>query len=702
MDTKNLLIEILLEELPALSFLKELPNIGCKWRELAQKYGFETLPQIFFTPRRIVIVDENFPLKSSQKLEEYFGPPIALAYVDCDVSKGLSKAGESFCSKCQITPNELKSITKDGKEVLYYSRIKEGIYSKEVLAKLTQEFIASLHFGKNMRWGNVQESFIRPIRNICILFANEHIPIFAYGIHGKAATKLHRDRGFEWVEITSLSQYLQTLQDGCVILSQDTRKEKILADIKNIEREKNIQVELDIELLEEVVAITEYPRALYGEFEEKFLELPQEVIITSMKGNQRYFATFKNDKLHCGFVLVSNSSIDETKTIVLGNQRVLKARLSDAMFFYQNDLNRGFEPEKLSEVGFVEGLGNMRDKIEREKKIALFLAQKHADRLCENIGIDIGAIKVLLEETFEIAKADLLSEMVGEFPELQGLMGYYYAKLHNRDKNICTAIKEQYFPDGEDSMLPSNVFSGIVAMAGKLDSIFALFASGKIPTGSKDPFALRRASSGIIKIVLDKKFDFSLDMDIAKLFEIGEYGKFLKDSSSVLSTQIVQNIQSFFIERLNGILKKMNPSILASVLASKEYNLVSIAAKTMALNEFFERYDKETFISTFKRVANITKDMQNSENNIAIDESILKLPQEIVLFKAYQAISNKKFISIAEEIQELFSLKAPLDDFFDHVMVNDTDEKIRQNRKNLIFGIYQRFLSVGDIKEIAF
>lgn len=701
MDTKNLLVEILLEELPARPFLKEFSNIEYKWHEAAHKYNLKSSPQVFFTPRRIVIFDKTFPLKSSQRLEEYFGPPIALAYFDYDTSKTLSKAGESFCLKCQIMPSELKSIIKDGKEVLYYSRIKEGTDSKEILAKLIKDFIISLQFGKSMRWGNLQESFIRPIRNICILLENKHIPIFAYGIQGKATTKVHRDKGFLWMKISNVSQYFQTLQDGCVILSQDLRKEKILLDIANIEKEKNVQVEVDPKLLEEVVAITEYPRALYGEFEEKFLELPQEVIITSMKGNQRYFATFKNDRLHYGFILVSNSSTDDTRAIILGNQRVLKARLSDAMFFYQNDLNRGFESEKLSEVGFVEGLGSMKNKTDRERKIALFLVQKYQDDICNELGADIVSIKTLLEETFEIAKADLMSEMVGEFPELQGLMGYYYAKLQNRDKSVCNAIKEQYFPDGEDSLLPSSLFSSIVAMAGKLDSIFALFASGKLPTGSKDPFALRRSSSGIIKIILDKKFDFDLDKDIAKLFKIGEYELLLKDSS-VVGTQIVQNIQNFFVERLDGFLVGINPSILSSVLASKEYDICSIIAKVIALNDFFEHSDKEAFISTFKRVANITKDMQNDTIDIAIDKNILKLPQEIALFEAYEAILNKKFISITEAIRELFSLKFPLDNFFDKVMVNDNDEKIRQNRKSLIFGIYQQFLNVGDIKEIAF
>lgn len=684
MNTKDLLVEILVEELPAIPFLKEFPNIELKWQQIVQKYNLNSKPSLFYTPRRIVIIDESFPEMSEQTKEEFFGPPIAIAYEGGDKNKSLSKAGEGFCKKCQIKPEEVQVISKDGKELLYHSKQIKGVAAQDVLANIVKEFIASLNFGKSMRWGSLSESFIRPIRNICILFGAEHIPISAYGMSGRAATKIHTDISFEWMQITSIAQYLQVLKDGYVILSAQERREKILQEISQIQKEKNIQVEIDEDLLSEVVAITEYPKALYGEFEKTFLELPKEVIITSMKENQRYFATFSNQTLHNGFIVVSNATASKSEKIVLGNQKVLKARLSDAMFFYHNDLKNGLDSSRLQEVAFVNELGSIADKVEREKKIGLFLAQKYQNSL------NLKNANAMVEEAICIAKADLLTEMVYEFPELQGLMGYYYAQAEGRDTHISLAIKEQYLPNGEDSALPSNIFSSIVALANKLDTIFALFSVGKLPTGSKDPFALRRASSGVIKIILDKNLPFDLHNDIVELFSVGDY----KTSDD----KITATIEDFFIERLEAIIA-VNPSILRSVLSTSERDICSIVAKSKALHSFFEKSDKEAFISTFKRVANITKEMKDISS---IDEELLKIPEEIKLYECYYSITHQSFNNIDEKIEALFSLKKPLDDFFENVLVNDSDEKKRENRKNLIFSIYQKFLEVGDIKEIAF
>lgn len=684
MNTKDLLVEILVEELPAIPFLKEFPNIEIKWQQVVQKYNLNSKPSLFFTPRRIVIIDESFPTMTEQTKEEFFGPPMAIAYEGGDKNKSLSKAGEGFCKKCQITPEEVQIISKDGKDILYYSKQIKGVVAQDVLANIVKEFISSLNFGKSMRWGSLTESFIRPIRNICILFGSEHIPISAYGINGRSATKIHTDISFEWVQVASISQYLQILKDGYVILSAQDRREKILQEILQIQKEKNIQVEIDEDLLSEIIAITEYPKALYGEFEEKFLELPKEVIITSMKENQRYFATFSNQALHNSFIVVSNATASKSEKIILGNQKVLKARLSDAMFFYCNDLKNGLDPSRLQEVAFVNELGSIADKVEREKKIGLFLTQKYHNSL------NLSNANAMIEEAISIAKADLLTEMVYEFPELQGLMGYYYSQAEGRDTHVSLAIKEQYLPDGEDSALPSNIFSSIVALANKLDTVFALFSVGKLPTGSKDPFALRRASSGVIKIILDKKLPFDLHTDIADLFSAGHY--------KIFDDKMTATIEAFFIERLESIIA-VNPSILRSVLSTSERDICSIVAKSKALHSFFEKSDKEAFVSTFKRVANITKDMKDISS---IDESLLKIPEEIKLYRCYHSITHESFHSINEKIEALFSLKKPLDDFFDNVLVNDSDEKKRENRKNLIFSIYQKFLEVGDIKEIAF
>ncbi|WP_180763093.1 glycine--tRNA ligase subunit beta [Helicobacter sp. 11S02596-1] len=689
MNTKDLLVEILVEELPALPFLKEFPHIGCKWQEALEKYHLSATPEVFYTPRRIVIFCPKFPLMTSDRNEEFFGPPLGVGYVDGDVKKGLSKAGEGFCKKAQASKEDLCVITKDGKEILYFSRKIAGVGVGSVLPAIISDFLDSLNFGKSMRWGSLQKSFIRPIRNICILFGDETIAMNAFGFEAKKATKIHPDKGFLWQEVRSIKEYFDVLKNGCVILSQAERKAKILQELHAFSQEKNISVQIDNALLEEIVAITEYPRALFGEFDAKFLTLPPEVIITSMKENQRYFAIKKDEKLYNGFIVVSNSTALDVGKIIAGNQKVLKARLSDAMFFYQNDLQRGLKPDGLGDVAFGFDLGSLKDKVAREKNIALFLVQKYQAFL----DMPSERAKNLIARALEISKADLLSEMVYEFPELQGLMGYYYAKAQGEDELVCQAIKEQYLPTGEDSALPSGIFSSIVALSNKLDSIFSLFSIGKIPTGSKDPFALRRACAGVLKIVLEYQIPFDLHSDIAELFATCSY----KPLDIAL-------IEDFFIERLEGIVG-LNASIYRSVLGSKERDVSKIVLKANALHTFFENSDKEAFISTFKRVANITKEIKNHKENTntsKINENLFKQPEEIALYKAYKGIEAKEFRSIDAEIAALFSLKTPLDVFFQNVLVNDNDSAIRENRKNLIFSIYQKFLQIGDVKEIAF
>lgn len=679
MNTTNLVIEILVEELPAGPLLKELPNMIKKWKEVIKKYNLNTSADIFYTPRRIVLIDNSFPISSEDRLEEFFGPPVEIAYIDGNKNKPLSKAGEGFCKKCGS--NEFSTIIKDNKEILYFSKNIKGIHSKDLLAKITEEFLGALNFGKAMRWGRVKESFIRPIKNICILLDKIHVPINLYGIEGKSATKIHRDISNEYIPIKSLSEYLDVLKKGHVILSQEERKEKILSDIQAIENSLMIKVEIDSELLDEIIAITEYPRGLYGDFDKEFLSLPKEVIITSMKENQRYFSTYKKCELNNGFIVVINSTAKNTQEIISGNQKVLRARLSDAMFFYQNDLRNSLQPQRLKEIAFVEGLGNMAEKIMREKTIGAYLLERYKNNF-RSINT-----KKMLEEALELAKADLLTEMVYEFPELQGLMGYYYSQEQGINIQISQAIKEQYLPTGEESELPSNDFCAIVSMSNKLDTLFGLFSINKIPTGSKDPFALRRATNGIIRIILDRGFEFNLESDLENIFKIGGYKHF-----------DLKLLRDFIIERFEGIIK-INPSILRSVLMAKEHDINKILLKALALNDFFQKSDKEAFISTFKRVANITKDMKSAGE---IKPDLFTTNEEKNLYMAYENLSQKKFKDIYEHIENLFMLKNPLDEFFDKVMVNDNDELKRENKKNLIYKIYCKFLQIGDIKEIAF
>lgn len=689
-----LLIEILTEELPALPLLKELPHIIQKWQSIAKKHNVSSTPTLYYTPRRLVLYEEGFLAHTPDSLIESYGPPLSIAYIDGDKTKGLSKAGESFYKKNNLPlEQELETRIKDNKEVLYYAITQKGVETSSLLESMVVEWLHSLQFGKSMFWGDVEQGFIRPVRNILILLGEQSICVNAFNRHfGKQAqTFVHRDVSFEPFKITSIEQYFDTLQKNFVILSQDKRKELILSQIAELESAHKIQVEIDTDLLNEIVAITEYPQAAYGSFDSSFLALPSEVIITSMKENQRYFATYKDSVLHNGFVLVSNSTAKDLSPIVQGNQKVLKARLADAMFFYENDLKKGFTPELLEQIVFVENLGSLLDKSKRESALANALLESFAPAL-DSIDMPKDEARQILTQATKYAKADLLTEMVYEFTELQGVMGYYYAKNFCFHPLVALAIKEQYLPTGEDSALPSHILSAILALSIKLDNIFALFSIDKIPSGSKDPFALRRAANGVIKIINHYDLDFDLLSDMPRLYQAGGY-----------KISDMKRIEQFFIERLEGALK-INPSIIRSVLKARVnnkrvLNLKNIIRNAKALNAFFEKSDKQALVSLFRRVANILSDEIKPTH---IDESLLKLPQEIALFQALKSLKSQALTAdVDSQITALFSLKEPLEAFFNSVLVNDENNAIKTNRQMLVFSVHSEFLRIGDMREIT-
>ncbi|NPA55672.1 MAG: glycine--tRNA ligase subunit beta, partial [Epsilonproteobacteria bacterium] len=376
---------------------------------------------------------------------------------------------------------------------------------------------------------------------------------------------------------------------------------------------------------------------------------------------------YKDNKLTNNFVVVSNALTDDYSAVINGNERVLRARLSDALFFWENDLKNGLDIEGLKNITYMDKLGSVYDKVKREEKIANILA----DILKED--------KTLVNKAINLAKADLLTEMVFEFTELQGIMGYYYALKAGEDEKVALAIKEQY----QNSV--SNKLSAIINIANKLDTIMSLFSIGKLPKGNKDPFALRRAAIGIINITLEH----NLDYDLKELIQA------IKDNYSEFNTN---SVIEFIFERLYQIYKDINPSVIKAVLASGDTNLLSIDKKIKALNEIVNSDDFKEVYTTFKRVANIIKDM-DLEKDIKVDENLLITPAEKELYQAFK--QKNKGDTYLEKIDNLFSLKPQIDNFFDNVMVNANDEKLKTNRKNLIATIYKAFSDIADIKEIT-
>ncbi len=671
-----LLIEIGVEELPAIPFLKELPNIEKKWEKVLEENGLLTEFEFFYTPRRLVLWHPKFKTKQNTTYQEFFGAPIEIAFKDGKPTP----AAIGFAKKCGVSVEELGRAKRGSKEILYYKKEIVGKPSREILPQMVRTWLKSLHFGKSMRWGEVKEEFIRPIRWGIINLGKEFIEAKLYGATTANYTYLHRAVSLDPVKISEAKEYFEVLKNGGVILYEDARYEKIEAGFERIEKE-NVAIEKDEDLLAEVVAITEFPTTLRGEFDEAFLELPPEVIITSMKEHQRYFPLFQEGKLKNGFVFVSNAYTKDFSKIIKGNERVLKARLSDALFFWQNDLKKGLDFEGLRNVVFMDGLGTLFDKELRELKIAQFLFDQYKE-LFQNPS----ETKALIERAVMLSYADLLTEMVYEFTELQGIMGYYYALAQGEDEQVALAIKEQYLPSGEESELPSSLFSALVALAKKIDTLMALFSIGKIPTGSRDPFALRRAANGVIRIVLE----YDIPFDIRDLFAA------LKDEYKPFDTKL---LEEFFIERLYQFYD-VNPSVTKAVIESGERDLVELDKKIKALANIVDSSDFKEIFTTFKRVANIVKDVDIDEE-IVVDETLFESEYEIKLWNRFIETVAQKYPDYESKLDALFGLKESIDLFFDHVLVNVEDERLRRNRKNLIASIYKAFKSIADIKEIS-
>jgi len=496
------------------------------------------------------------------------------------------------------------------------------------------------------------------------MMEDEAIKFNSFCISSSNITKPHRVFK-EDIEISFVGEYFCKLDKNGVILYQDERKKRILDGIKKIENENNIKVEIDEELLFEIIAITEYPTPLLGKFDKKFLELPPEVIITSMKEHQRYFPVYKDGKLSNAFVVVSNAFTDDFSKIIKGNEKVLRARLSDALFFWKNDLKNGLSIEGLKDIVYMDNLGSLYDKVKREEKIIEYLAKEYNG--------DAQKAKLAVN----LAKADLLTEMVYEFTELQGIMGYYYALKEGIDEEIATSIKEQYTDTA------TNKISALLNISRNLDTIMGLFSINKKPKGNKDPFGLRRAANHIIKVALDNK----IPLDIKKV---------VKDLEQNYQNLNTKEVVDFINERLYKFYN-VNPTVIRAVLATGESNLLAIDKKVKLLNEVVDSEDFKELSTTFKRVANIVKDFDLE--SIKVDENLFEKEEEKKLWMEFKKVKDIK--DLEKKLDFLVSLKPLIDKFFDNVMVNVEDEKIKHNRRSLIASIYKEFLDIGDIKEIT-
>lgn len=661
MSNQDLLIEIGLEEIPAQyvtdamnQFAEKLSN----WLEDKQ-LAFGAV-KTFSTPRRLAVLVKDVAEKQPDIEEEAKGPAKKIAL---DQEGNWSKAAIGFTKGQGATVDDIYFKEINGVEYAHVQKFIKGQESKTLLTDI-RGLITGLSFPKNMRWGSQEMRYIRPIKWIVALFGNDVIPFEIAGVTTNSHSYGHRFLGKK-VEISAPALYEAVLLEQFVLADPVKRKEAITSQLNDFEKEQNWVIPVDEELLEEVNNLVEYPTALFGKFEEDYLSLPDEVLVTTMKEHQRYFPV-RNQKgeLQPFFVTVRNGDHNHLENVAKGNEKVLRARLSDANFFYKEDQKLKIENAvlKLDKIVFHEELGTLGEKVKRIVKLSRLLADKiHASNDEKNS----------IERAATICKFDLVTNMVYEFPELQGKIGEKYARISGEEEAVSVAINEHYMPRHADDTAPASTVGAVVALADKLDTIVGFFAIGKIPTGSQDPYALRRQASGIVQILLSKKWE----LELPELFKIALDLYIDKEAA-----ETKQELLTFFKQRLKYLLAENNIryDLIDAVLESSVIEATSLVERAKVLESASEQAEFKETIEALARVMNIAKKGNDQE----INEQLFETELEKSLYDAYvQATDNiNSADSEAKVYSVLTGLKDVINNYFDQTMVMCEDEKLRANR----------------------
>lgn len=662
----ELLLELFSEEIPALMQKNAEEGYLNIFTKIFEENEIFAKVQVFAGPRRITLHATHLPKVTLPKEEEIKGPSI----------DAPEAAINGFCKAHNVSKLELS--TKLINNQLYYFLIKktEEREIKEILPEIIVEAINKYSWAKSMFWGDYKIKWIRPLRNILCIFDGEILPLQFGHLTANNITYGHRLTDNKKLEITNFEDYRNKLLENHVILERTKREEIIKTGLLELANFHDLTIKEDARLIEEVVGLTEFPVVLLGKIPQKFLELPKEVLISSMRTHQKYFCLFdKAGNFAPYFLFVSNGRFANSELIVQGNEKVLSARLSDAVYFYKQDISKTLESnlDKLLAVTFHAKLGNLKEKIDRIIKICDYIAPNNKD----------------LITAAKICKSDLVSEMVGEFPDLQGIMGYYYAKHEELNEEVATAIRDHYKPQGLSDNVPSGN-AALLGLADKIDSLVGLMIAGEAPTGSGDPYALRRQALGIIRIILENKLELQLTDLIS--FSISLY----KDSSDKDKDLII----SFIEERIKFYFK--NNYDISLINAVLDLNLVDTKFKLDALKEFLAEDTGKELLNAYKRANNIISDQKITG---LVDASLFSTQPEKELFEVMQKISLQVTDSISDKdynkaLNLLSSLLTPITSFFDNVLVNDPDSKIAGNRLLLLQDICNFFDKIAKFNRL--
>lgn len=669
MSKKDFLLEIGLEEMPArfvtdaMNQLKEKMKV---WLD-EEKLTYDSI-SAYSTPRRLAVIVHGLGEKQADTKKELRGPAKKIAI---DENGQWTKAALGFARGQGVSEKDL--YFKEIKNQTYVFA-KKFIPGKETISVLPQvkDIITQLHFPVHMRWNVFDLKFIRPIRWLVALYGTEIVPFTLTNVTTDRKTYGHRFLGKE-ITLNRIEEYVSSLRNEYVIVDPEERKNLILEQLKQLEQKNGWKIPVDEELLEEVNNLVEYPTAVSGSFDAKFLEIPEEVLITSMREHQRYFPVRdENEKLLPHFVTIRNGDDRHLENIIKGNEKVLRARLSDAQFFYEEDKKLKLDDcvNRLDTIVYHEDLGSLGNKVRRIEKISAELA--------DLLGIEQ---KEEVRRAAKLCKFDLVTQMVNEFPELEGKMGEVYALHAGESPAVAKAINEHYKPRFSGDTSPESLVGTVVSIADKLDTITACFAIGLIPTGSQDPYALRRQAAGIVQMLIDHE----LPVELKTLFElslrIAEENGLLKRTKE----DIMSDLDEFFKLRLKNTLQEENIryDIIDAVLTTKLGRLHVLLKKAKFLQEKLHENEFKEVVETLSRVTNISQ--KAGENFAAVNEALFEKEEEKVLYDAYVQLKERlpsylEKEEIEKAYDELKALKEPINNYFDNIMVMVENETVKQNR----------------------
>lgn len=680
---KDLLFEIGAEEIPA-GFM---PNILGQLKQLAEtKLNDAHLPfesiATYGTPRRLALIVKGLSDTSAEISERHKGPSASIAY---DADGNATKAAIGFARGKGLDVADL--VVEDG--YIYAETKTAGVPAKDIVTDMLPQLITGLNFPKSMHWGDLDAKFVRPVRWLVALLDDEVIPVEFATVKSGNVTRGHRFLGADEITIKNAASYVDTLKENFVMVDQDARRELISKQLHDMAASKNASIVWDDDLLEEINYLVEWPTALCGGFEESYLALPDAAIITPMKDHQRYFPLVDQDgKLLPMFLTVRNGSDHSIEVVQAGNERVLRARLDDAKFFFNEDRKKPLidRQDGLTKIVFQEGLGNLADKTERLLKLGRVFG--------EECGLHEDAA-VVLERATELAKTDLTTGMVTEFTELQGVMGKEYALLDGESPEVAEAIFEQYLPRFAGDVLPQTEAGKVLSIIDKVDNIVATFSRGLIPTGSQDPYALRRQTIGILNILLGSEWNISLRPIFKASME-------LLNVAADKQEELLNQVEEFFTLRLKNIfLDREVPHHVIDLLLSN--NELSVADAEGFVNALLaNRIDENVeLVQAYTRMYNLVKDVEYT----GVNSDLLKEDAEKALFEAASKASEASLAAwesndYAAVVAVPATLVPAINKFFEDVMVMDKDETIKANRLQLVRLAYSVMAIIGDISAL--